>query len=58
MVTISFLKIILFIYLFLAALGLHRMSRLSLVAAGGGYSLAVPHGLLAAAASFVAEHRL
>ena len=32
--------------------------RLSLVAASGGYSLVVVHGLLIAVASLVAEHRL
>ena len=51
-----FLK--LFIYLFLAALGLCCGSWLSLVAARSGYSLTVMCGLLTAVYSLVEEHRL
>ena len=50
--------IILFIYLFLAILGLHCFVVFSLVAASSGYSLAVVHGLLIAVASLAAEHGL
>ena len=50
--------IILFIYLFLAILGLHCFVVFSLVAASRGYSLAVVHGLLIAVASLAAEHGL
>ena len=48
----------LLIYLFLAVLGLCRCSGFSLVAASGGRCLVVGCGLLIAAASLVAEHRL
>ena len=47
-----------FIYLFLAVLGLCRCIGFSLVVASGGYSLVVMCRLLIAVASFVAEHRL
>ena len=43
------------LYLFLAMLGLHCFS---LIAEGGGYSLAVVHELLTVVASLVAEHEL
>ena len=49
---------ILFISLFLAVLGLHCRESFSLVAASGGYSQVGRHGLLAAAASLIVEHRL
>ena len=39
-------------------LGLHRHARTFSAAANRGYSLAVVHGLLAAAASLVMEHSL
>lgn len=42
--TLAFKKI--FIHLFLAMLGLHRLGVLSLVAANGDYSLVVVLGLL------------
>ena len=47
-----------FIFLFLAVLGLHCYMGFSLVASGGGYSLAVVASLLTAVASLDAEHRL
>ena len=49
---------ILFIYLFLAVLGLHCYMSFSLVVETGGYSLVAVRQLLTAAASLVAEHRL
>ena len=45
-------------YLFLAALGLHCYTQLSLVSKNRGYSVAVVCRLLSAAASLVTEHRL
>ena len=48
--------IILFIYLFLAVLGLQCWVGFSLAAATGGYSLVLVHRLLMAVASLVAEH--
>ena len=54
-IQISFIKD-LFIYLFLAVLFLKAAHRLPLVAASGGYSLAVVHGLLTVVLSVVAEH--
>ena len=48
----------LFIYLFLAVLGLHRCAGMSLVSVSGGYSLVVMRRLLIAVASLAAEHRL
>ena len=45
------------IYLFLAALGLRSVHRLSLVVAGGG-GYSVVRGLLIAVASLVVEHGL
>ena len=47
-----------FMYLFLAALGLHCYTQLSLVSKNRGYSVAVVCRLLSAAASLVTEHRL
>ena len=49
---------ILFIYLFLAVLGLHCYKDISFVVASGGHSLPVVCGLLLAVASLVVEHRL
>ena len=49
---------LLFIYLFMAVLGLHCCTQLSLVAVNEGYSLVAVCGLLIAVASSVAEHRL
>ena len=50
---------ILFIHLFLAALGLCCCAcRLSLVAVSGGLLFVAVHGLLTAVASLVAEHGL
>ena len=46
----------LFIYLFLALLGLWCYMGFSLVAEGGGYSLVAAHRLLSAVVSLVAEH--
>ena len=48
----------LFIYLFLAELGLFCCVGFSLVAESGDYSLVLVHGLLIAAASPVSEHKL
>ena len=45
---------VIFIYLFLAVLGLHCCAGFSLVVASGGYPLVVAHGLLVA--SLVLEH--
>ena len=47
--------IILLIYLFLAVLGLHCCTGISLLAASGGYSLVAMLRLLIAVASLVAE---
>ena len=52
-----FFKVILFMYLFLAALGLLCCLGFALVAAGEGCSLAVVHSLLIVVAALV-EHRL
>ena len=49
---------ILFIYLFLAVLGLCCCAGFSLAAASRGYSLVVAQGLLVAVVSPVVEHRL
>ena len=49
---------ILFMYLFLALLGLHCCAAFSWVAASRGYSIAAVHRLLVAVAPLVAEHRL
>ena len=53
-----FFKIIIFIWLFLAVLGLCCCTGFPLVAASGGHSLVALCRLLLAVASFVAEHRL
>ena len=53
-----FFKIILFIQLFLAGLGLCCCTGFSLVAASGHSSLVAVHRLLIAAASFAGKHRL
>ena len=47
-----------FIYLFLAGLGLHCCADFSLVAGRRGYSTVAVRGLLIAVASLVAEHVL
>ena len=47
-----------FIYLFLAVLGLCCCAGISLVAESGSYSPVAVHGLLMVVASLVAEHRL
>ena len=47
-----------FIYLFLAGLGLHCCADFSLVAGSRGYSTVAVRGLLIAVASLVAEHVL
>ena len=49
---------VLFIYLFLAVLGLHSCKGFSSVVASGGYSPVVVCGLLVAVAPLVVEHRL
>ena len=54
----SFLKIILFMYLLLAVLGLPCCLDFSLVVASGGYSLVVVCGLLMVVASLVGGNRL
>ena len=55
----SLLKVfILFIYLFLAVLGLRCCEGFSLVVVSRSYFLVAVHGLLIAVASLVAEHRL
>ena len=46
----------LFIYLFLAVLGLRCCEGFSLVAASGGYSLLAVHGLLIVVTALVVEH--
>ena len=48
----------LFIYLFLAVLGLHCCADVSLVMESGGYPPVVVLGFLIGVASPVAEHRL
>lgn len=55
---LAFIFICLFIYSFLALLGLHRCAGMSLVSVSGGYSLVGMHKLLIALASLTAEHRL
>ena len=55
-ISLCFLKI-LFIYLFLAVLGLHRCMGFSLVAASGGHCLVAACRLLFAVASLTVEHR-
>ena len=52
----SFFKIILFIYLFLAVLGLHCAWGFSLVAASKGYSLVAVCWVLIALVSHAEEH--
>ena len=47
-----------YVYLFLAVLGLHRCIGLPLVVASGGYSLVGVLRLLTMVVSLVAEHRL
>ena len=58
----TFFKIILFIYLFLAVLGLNCSTGFSLVACGGrgggAYSVVAMRGLLTAVTSLVVEQRL
>ena len=55
----SLLKVfILFIYLFLAVLGLRCCEGFSLFVVSRSYSPVAAHGLLIAVASLVAEHRL
>ena len=49
---------LMFIYLFLAVLGLRCCTGFSLVAVSGGCSLVAVHGLLIAVASFVVKRRL
>ena len=51
-----FKKVITFIYLFLAVLGLHHAWDFSLVAASRGYSLVAACGVPIALVSHVAEH--
>ena len=53
-----FLKLILFFYLFLAALGLQCCADLSLAVVSKGYSLVRVHRLLIAGASLVVKHWL
>ena len=53
-----FNKFIYFIYLFLAALGLHCCARAFSSCGERGLLLAAVRGLLTAVASLVAEHRL
>ena len=48
----------LFVYLFLAVLGVCGCTGFSLVVASRSYSLGAVHGLLIATASLLAEHRL
>jgi len=55
-ISLCFFKI-LFIYLFLAVLGLHRCMGFSLVAASGGHCLVAACRLLFAVASLTVEHR-
>ena len=47
---------ILFIYLYLAVLGLRCSTGFSLVAVSRGYSIVVVRGLLTARASLIVEH--
>jgi len=53
---ITLFKRILFIYLFLAMVGLHCSAGFSLAAASEGYSVVVVCRLLIAVASLAAEH--
>ena len=55
---LSFFIFFKFIYLFLAALGLHCCSWAFPVTASEGYSLFAAHGLFIAVASLVMEHGL
>ena len=52
----SFLKITLFIFLFLAMLGLYCCAGFSLVVESGGYSLVAVQRLLTKVTSLVTEH--
>ena len=54
----SFFFFQLFIYLFLAGLGLHCCADFSLVAGSRGYSTVAVRGLLIAVASLIAEYAL
>ena len=54
----GFFKNTLFMYLFLAVLGLHCYEGFSLTVASRGYSLVRVCGLLTEVASLVAKHRL
>ena len=54
----SFFFFQLFIYLFLAGLGLHCCADFSLVAGSRGYSLVVVHRIFIVVASLVSEHVL
>ena len=56
--TFHFFKIILFVYLFLAVLGLHCCVGFSLVAARGDYSLVAVCGVLISVVLLFAEHGL
>ena len=47
-----------FVYLFLAVLGLHYCAGFPVVAASGGYSLAAGHGLLLGMVSLIVAHGL
>ena len=53
-----FFFFLIFVYLFLAVLGLCCSVGFSLVVTSGGYSLVAGHGLLIAVVSLVAEHGL
>ena len=53
-----FFFFLIFVYLFLAVLGLCCSAGFSLVVTSGGYSLVAGHGLLIAVVSLVAEHGL
>ena len=55
--TLMLFKKIIFIYLFVAVLGLHCCVGFSLVAASGGYFLVVARGLLTGVASPIENHR-
>ena len=57
---IQFLQLFFFfeVYLFMAILGLGCFDRVSLAVVSGGYSVGAVLGLLIAAVSPVAEHRL
>ena len=54
-VSINFLKFLLFIYLFLAVLGLRGCAQAFASCGKWSYSLATVHGLLTVGASLVAE---